>query len=162
MDNQNAKALLTEHMGVGRLIWHIVGTFISCLFCGLIAGLLALIPIIGWIFSIIIAICIFLTWITMIFDVIGIVRSKATLTECGIFGNSYRFGSFDLTFDQIRSINYGKGMITINCLNGVGKKQKIKIYGIANAKDFASACNEQMAKPKAAPAEAAAEAEVEA
>ena len=158
MNNKEAKALLTEHMGVGRLIWHIVGTFIGCLFCGLAAGLLALIPIIGWIFSIIIAICIFITWITIIFDIIGIVRSKATLTECGIFGNTFRFGSFDLTFDQIRSINYGKGLITISCPNGIGKK-KIKIYGIANAKDFANACNEQMAKAKAAPAEATAEVE---
>ena len=159
MNNKEAKALLSEHMGVGRLIWHIVGVFIGCLFCGLIGALLALIPILGWILAICLSIGIVITWIGTIFDIIGIIRSKATLTECGIYGNAFRFGTFDLTFDQIASINYGKGMITISCLNGVGKKQKIKIYGIANAKDFYNACCEQKVKPQAAPAEATAEAE---
>ena len=158
MNNKEATALRSESMGVGRLIGYIIGTIIGYIFIGIITALIALIPILGWILAIIIGIFVFLSWISVILDIIGLIRSKATLTECGIYGNSFRFGTFDLTFDQISSINYGKGMITVKCLNG-GKKNQIKIYGIANAKDFYNACNEQMAKAQAAPAEAAAEAE---
>lgn len=152
MNNKEATALRSESMGVGRLVWYIVGTIIGYIFVGIITALIALIPILGWILAIIIGIGVFFSWIGIILDIIGLIRSKATLTECGIYGNAFRFGTFDLTFDQISSINYGKGMITVKCLNGGGKKNQVRIYGIANAKDFYNACNEQMAKAKAAPA----------
>ena len=146
MNNKEANVLLSESLSVGRVIWQIVSTIIISIICGILAGILAIIPIIGWIGAIIISIGIFVGWISLIFDVIGMLMSKATLTECGIYGRSFHFGTFDLTFDQIRSINYRKGMITISYINAVGKKQKAKIYGIKNAKDFYQACNEQWAK----------------
>ncbi len=158
MNNKEAKVLLSESPSGGRIAWAIASYFIIAIILYVITAICALIPLIGLIIGPILGILstIFnvINFVSTIFVVIGMARSKATLTEDGIFGNKYCFGEFDVTFDKIKSFSYSKGMITINCINGVGKKEKIKVYGIANAKAFYKACKDQLAKPKAAPVEA--------
>ncbi|MBE6675418.1 MAG: hypothetical protein E7594_01115 [Ruminococcaceae bacterium] len=166
MNNKEAKALLNESCNVGRLIWTILGYIAAYIVIAVviyvITFVLALIPILGWILAPIVGtigtIFNILNFVYSLITLIGYARSKATLTEVGIFGNKNPFGTFDITFDQIQSIKYSRGMITVTYSIGVGKPQKVKIYGISNAKNFAKVCKEQMAKAKAAPAEAKVEA----
>ncbi|MBR2445808.1 MAG: hypothetical protein IKB28_11815 [Clostridia bacterium] len=166
MNNKEAKALLNESCSVGKLIGTIIGYVFACIFIAaviyVVTFVLALIPILGWILAAPIGILgtIFniFNFVSSLLTLIGYARSKATLTEVGIFGNKNPFGTFDITFDQIQNIKYSRGRITITYGIGVGKPQKLNIYGISNAKNFANACKEQMAKAKAAPAEAKVEA----
>lgn len=153
MNNKEAKVLLNESCSGGRIAWAIVSYFIIAIILYIVTAIVTIIPIIGLVLGPIMGICstIFniINFVSTIFCVIGMARSKATLTEVGIFGNKYTFGEFDLTFDQITGISYNRGLITVKYNVGVGKTQKAKIYGISNAKAFCSACKEQMAKAKA-------------
>lgn len=156
--NKDAKILQSESCGVGLLIWHIIAQFIAIFFITLVLALLNIIPILGTIlFMILSSINGIIFMIDTILMIIGSIRSKATLTEEGIYGNSYYFGTFDLSFNQITSISIRKKLITIEYVAEGGKTKKVKIYGISNAKTFYKACNEQMVAFRTASAQAEAE-----
>lgn len=157
MNNKEAKVLLNESCSTGKLVGTVFGYVFAVIVIAVVTYVvtfvLGLIPIIGWILALPIGLLVTIfniyNLVTTILTLIGYARSKATLTEVGIYGNKNPFGNFDITFDQIESIKYSRGCITVKYSIGVGKPQKVKIHGISNAKNFAQACKEQMAKAKA-------------
>ncbi len=150
MDNKTAATLRSESLNVAGLI---IGIIVNVVIRAILSGIMAIIniiPILGQIVYLFIFLPISLAlFIDLIFMIIGMARSKATLTEDGIYGNQYYFGSFDVTFDQITKITYKRKMIIITYKNKAGKKQKAKIYGIANARSFYKECKEQWEVRKA-------------
>jgi hypothetical protein len=167
MDNQNAKVIRTEKCSVGLffLQWFlfiVLGVIIGmgAGLYGLLGLLVGLIPIINIIYAIggiIILLFSLLYGISVLINLIGIILNKITLTETGVCGRDVNFKKFDLTFDQITEVSYGKRALIINYVNENGKKKKTSLSCITNGKDFANACNEQRFKAKAAPAQAEAE-----
>ena len=155
----NVKVLKSASCSAGLLVWNIIVNIIAVFFITLVLALLNIIPILGTILFLILApaISIF-CFVDLILLIIGSIRCKAVLTEDGIHGNSYRFGTFDLSFDKITNLSFRKKMITISYMDENSKIKKVKIYGISKAKAFYKACNEQMISRRTAPAQAEAQA----
>ena len=79
--------------------------------------------------------------------IIAHIVGNATLTESGIYGRNNDFRKFDLTFDQILSIQQVKKSVIIFYTNEKGSKKRMAIY-LEEAKEFAEACNAQLAAYK--------------
>ncbi|MBQ2256387.1 MAG: hypothetical protein II330_05950 [Clostridia bacterium] len=79
--------------------------------------------------------------------IIAHIVDNATLTETGIYGRNNDFRKFDLTFDQILSIQQVKKSVIIFYTNEKGSKKRMAIY-LEEAKEFAEACNAQLAAYK--------------
>ena len=161
MDNKNATIISTTQFSIGLLIWNLILEFVFSVFILLVFALLNLIPIIGSIIYFIIAgIFIIGEVISVIGRIIGSIRSKATLTDNGIYGNQYVFGTFDLTFDKITKITLNKKLIRIFYIDSAGKKRKIQIFGVSEAKAFYKECKHQFDLYKAGGTTVATEAAV--
>ena len=85
--------------------------------------------------------------IAFILIIIAKIVDNATLTESGIYGRNNDFRKFDLTFDQILSIQQVKKSVIIFYTNEKGSKKRMAIY-LEEAKEFAEACNAQLAAYK--------------
>ena len=81
--------------------------------------------------------------IAFILIIIAKIVDNATLTETGIYGRNNDFRKFDLTFDQILSIQQVKKSVIIFYTNEKGSKKRMAIY-LEEAKEFAKACNAQL------------------
>ena len=79
--------------------------------------------------------------------IIAHIVDNATLTDTGIYGRNNDLRKFDLTFDQILSIQQVKKSVIIFYTNEKGSKKRMAIY-LAEAKEFAEACNAQLAAYK--------------
>lgn len=152
MNNQDAKVLRTETCRAALIIRSCIRILIlipCIIITGIICGCsFCVIPAIGWIIGIIvgflyISVLTLLCIVTYILVTIAMSKSKATLTEVGIYGNKYMFGTFDVTFDQITEIRCNGVTINIYYLDSTEKKKRIVIYGIENAEKFADDCKFQ-------------------
>ena len=147
MSNENATVILSSQKTGGIIAKTIIGGVIA----NCILSALAAIPVIGWLIFSWLA---FFAWIELVFAIIGVARANATLTDKGISGTNYYFGSFDVTFDQITKIKRKNKITTIFYKDENGKKKKAKIHGIKDEKAFTKACKEQFEAYKAAVAAA--------
>lgn len=152
MSNENATVILSSQKTGGIIAKTVIGGIIANIFI----SLLAIIPILGWfVISFLAVYC----WIELVFATVGVARAHATLTDQGIYGANYYFGSFDVTFDQITKIKRKNKLTLIYYLDANGKKRKAKIHGIQDENSFTKACKDQFEAYKAQKAAEAAAAQ---
>lgn len=158
MSNKTAKHVMSTEFSVGAMIWNgIIGTFISTVFIGIVAGI-CYVTVILFVLGILFSILAFINAISGIFSIVGMFRCKGHLTEEGVYGRKSVFGSFDVTFDKVVSISRRRKNLTIVALDENGKKKKYNLTAVKNAKDFEQAFNQTMLAYRNADAQAPAEA----
>ena len=142
MSNENATVILSSQKTTGNIVKTIIGGIIANIFL----SVLAIIPFLGWF---VISWLALYAWIELVFAIIGVARANATLTDKGISGANYYFGSFDVTFDQITKIKRKNKITFIYYNDANGKKRKAKIHGIKDENAFTKACKDQFEAYKA-------------
>ena len=135
MSNKTAKHIMSTSFSVGALIGSIIGVIVVNILLGILTGIcyvtVILIPL-GILFAFMAA----ANTITEIFVVIGMIRSKAHLTEEGVYGKKSFFGSFNVSFDSVVALQRQKKNLTVVALNEKGKKKNYNITAVKNAKEF--------------------------
>ncbi len=99
----------------------------------IVGGLIALIPIIGWIIAIIIEVSMFFSLISFLFKIIGQLMSHAEITEGGVKGRS-GLKTFDLTWDKVDSVYLGTNCLYVKTL----RKKPYVIDNISNENELVS------------------------
>ncbi len=103
-----------------ELVWRFV--------VALLAGLLALIPLVGWILALIIEIGMFFSLIAFLFNLLMDLISHVEITETHICGRA-GLKTFDLTWDKVKKIEKKTYELVIY---KVGRKKPYRIDHIAN------------------------------
>ena len=166
MENKNVEAqaskdgviIRTKFSVFGLVFTRIILPIIMLIFMAILTGVCLLLPVIGWIIAIVLLIVNIAAIISFIIDLIAFIFSYAKLTETGIEGRTATFGSVDLTYDQITSIEVSKQKKALFINTNIPKNKKgtkmkqFVISNCANGSEFYAAYTEQLVKIKAAAA----------
>ena len=129
---------------VGYFIWNLIGwPLILVVIQGIISGLVALIPVVGWIIAIVSAISLFFEVLGCVWGAIKLGTSHIRVTDTGVSGRrSDKLRKFNLAYAEIDQINDKDGItIFVKKVNKNGKikKKMIKIENVANEEEILQA-----------------------
>ena len=123
---------------VGGLIWgRIISPIIAYVMLAIVAALMAILPVIGWILAIILRVVDFICILWQVVDTIQFCFSNATLTENGIVGTGSYWKKIDLTYDQITMLEKQKSNLIIHTnIPKNDKGTKTKKFVVCNVKHY--------------------------
>ena len=144
MEKQPAKIICQSRTAIGKAIWSLIGgCIIFPVVISLINLLIMLIPIIGLIIAIILWIISIVNFVLSIVEFIKQVNSHMCVTDQGVHGK-IEFTSFNLTYDQIESIDCELKSVIIYTNLPVNEKKpekgnKAYGYSFKNSKELQTA-----------------------
>ena len=139
---KNGEFKLRSKLSVTHILWRLLKIALLLIIAHIIGFVAFLIPLIGWIFSIIIGVIAWLIALVMLISLIVYCFSHTVITSDGIYGRDKLNRSFDVCFDQIQKFerNGTKIIIGSDELKKDGNiRQREHIIPMINSVEFEQA-----------------------
>ncbi|MBQ2806921.1 MAG: hypothetical protein IJF08_07715 [Clostridia bacterium] len=139
---KNGEIRLRSKLSVTHILWRLLKIALFLIIAHVIGFVAFLIPLIGWIFSIIIGAISWLIALLMLISLLIYCFSHTVITSDGIYGRDKLNRSFDVCFDQIQRFerNGTKIIIGSDELKKDGDiRQRVHVIPMINSVEFEQA-----------------------
>lgn len=139
---KKGEARFTAQNSAGYVVITVLRMILANLASAVCAVLLFLIPIIGWVFSLLVGVLTLVGNVVTIISLLIYCFTNVTITTLGIYGRDDYGAAFDVSFEQIARVKPEGKKVTISAnvtkKNGVCKKKDIILH-MVNVEEFVQA-----------------------